>query len=525
MSDATPSTPDELYRLLVEAVREYAIFMLDREGRIMSWNVGAERLKGYKADEIIGQHFSIFYEDHARRIGHPEEELRIAEAEGQYQEEGWRIRKDGTRFWANVLITAIHDQLGRHIGFAKVTRDMTDRRKGEDQLRESEERLRLLVESVKDYAIYMLDPEGNIVSWNAGAAAIKGYAAAEIMGRNFSIFYEPADVEAGRPARDLARARAIGRYEEEGWRVRKNGERFWASVVIHGVYDDKNELRGFAKVTRDLTERRRLEEEAREAENQRIQERMRLLEAQRAVKMRDEFISVAAHELRTPLTALQLKLQGTMKGLKKTGAGDVRPERFEDRLVGAARQVDRLSELVERLLDVSRITGDRLVMNVEEIDLVAVGRHVVDDLRDAAVSAGSEVRLVAPASLVGQWDKARIEQALTNLLSNAIKYGEGKPIDVSIHTVGGRARLVVADQGIGIPPADVERIFGRFERAVSMRHFGGLGLGLYVTRNIVEAHGGTIRVSSRAGHGSSFTIELPKRPPAKRADLAAGSSS
>jgi signal transduction histidine kinase len=184
-----------------------------------------------------------------------------------------------------------------------------------------------------------------------------------------------------------------------------------------------------------------------------------------------------------------------------------------------------LGELVERLLDVSRIAGDKLAMSVEEFDLVAAVRQVVDDLRDAAVGAGSDVRLVAPACLVGQWDKARIEQAVTNLLSNAIKYGEGKPIDVSIHTVDGQARLVVADQGIGISPSDVERIFGRFERAVSMRHFGGLGLGLYVTRNIVEAHGGTIRVSSRAGHGSSFTIELPKRPTGRRADLRAESTS
>ena len=252
----------QLYRRLIEAVQDYAIFALDSTGHVVTWNTGAQRLKGYRADEIIGRHFSTFYPPEDVANGKPAWELEEATAKGRVEDEGWRVRKDGSRFWANVVITALHDDNGELIGFGKVTRDLTARRLAEEALRESEERFRLLVQSVKDYAIFMLDPNGNIATWNDGAQRLKGYRAEEIIGKHFSTFYIPEDIASKKPARELEIATRTGKYEEEGWRVRKDGTWFWANVVITAVRGKRGELLGFAKVTRDLTERRAAEQRA-----------------------------------------------------------------------------------------------------------------------------------------------------------------------------------------------------------------------------------------------------------------------
>ena len=258
----------ELHRLLVESVDEYAIFALDPDGFILSWNAGAQRFKGYTAEEIIGKHFSIFYPPEKIEEGWPEYELREAARVGRFEDEGWRIRKDGSRFWANVVITALHDSGGRLVGYAKVTRDLTERRLAEEALRESEERFRLIIEGVKDYAIFMLDPEGHVSTWNEGARRLKGYTADEIIGQHFSIFY-PSEANAiNHPQHELEIAKAKGSYEEEGWRVRKDGTRFWANVLITALRRPDGTLAGFAKVTRDLTERRAAEERALDAARQ-----------------------------------------------------------------------------------------------------------------------------------------------------------------------------------------------------------------------------------------------------------------
>jgi PAS domain S-box-containing protein len=252
----------ELHRLLVESVQDYAIFALDAQGYILSWNAGAQRFKGYTAEEIVGKHFSIFYPQERIAEGYPEYELREAARVGRFEDEGWRLRKDGTRFWANVVITALRDSSGELVGYAKVTRDLSERREAEEALRLSEERFRLLVQGVKDYAIFLLDPQGHIATWNAGAQRIKGYTSEEIIGKHFSIFYPPERVAERFPQYELKVATEVGQYEDEGWRVRKDGTRFWANVLITALRNKRGELVGFGKVTRDLTERRMAEERA-----------------------------------------------------------------------------------------------------------------------------------------------------------------------------------------------------------------------------------------------------------------------
>jgi len=273
LADTTPTSwKDEPFRRLVHSISDYAVFLLDTEGRIQSWNRGAELLKGYTADEIIGKHFSIFYPKSAIERGWPQHELETARRLGSFEDEGWRLRKDGTRFWANVVITALFDDKGHHLGFGKVTRDLTERRNNEERLRQSEERFRILLETVQDYAIFMLDTTGHIASWNAGAERLKGYTPSEIIGRHFSVFYPPEALARNWPAHELEEALRLGRFEDEGWRVRKDGTRFWANVVITALRDREGVHVGFSKITRDLTERRRYEQELRASE-----ERFRLL--------------------------------------------------------------------------------------------------------------------------------------------------------------------------------------------------------------------------------------------------------
>jgi PAS domain S-box-containing protein len=282
---------EERFRLLVEGVKDYAIFMLDPEGKVASWNEGAHRIKGYRQQEILGRHFSIFYPEEDLKRSKPERELEIAQDNGTYEEEGWRVRKDGSRFWASVLITALRDEAGGLRGFAKVTRDITERKRAEEEirqlnknlenrveertsqleaavaeleshqreLRQSEERFRILVEGVSDYAIFMLSPDGSVVSWNEGAERIQGYGASEITGKHFSIFYTEEDVERGLPVEELRVAAAEGRFEEEGWRVRKDGTRYQAEVVITALRDEAGNLRGFSQVTSDITARKEAE--------------------------------------------------------------------------------------------------------------------------------------------------------------------------------------------------------------------------------------------------------------------------
>ncbi len=374
-------------------------------------------------------------------------------------------------------------------------------------LQASEERLRLLIDAVRDYAIFMLDPEGRVTTWNAGAERLKGYRADEILGEHFSRFYLPEAIAAGKPAQELELAAREGRAEDEGWRLRKDGTRFWANVVITALRDEAGRLVGFAKVTRDVTERK-------EAEEQRLRlarEQAARAEAEAAVRARDEFLSIASHELKTPLTALQLQAHLLLQSLWKGGPTSLPPEQLIAMLESVERQVKRFVKLIDNLLDVSRIEAGRLELEPEEVDLAEVARGVAARFEAELARSGSSLTLAFEGPVVGHWDRLRVDQVVTNLVSNAVKYGAGRPIDVRVEGDGKTARLVVRDQGIGIAREDQARIFERFERAAPSRQYAGLGMGLYITRQIVEAHGGSIRVASAPGAGSTFTVELPRR--------------
>jgi PAS domain S-box-containing protein len=479
----------QLYEMMVQRVRDYAIFLLDPDGRIMSWNTGAQLLKGYEPDEIIGKHFSIFYPQEAREREWPKRELEMAILEGRFEDEGWRVRKDGSRFWANVIFTCLRDNHGNLLGFSKITRDLSLRRQQEEKLRLSEERFRLLVDAVSDYAIYMLDKDGTVISWNSGAQRIKGYTAAEIIGRHFSRFFIPEDIEAGNPWKELAQARTTGRAEMEGWRVRSSGDRFWARVTLTPVYDPAGHLAGFAKVTQDLTQRRHTEE------------------METAAKRIHEFIAMLAHELRNPLAPIH----SAAEAMARMPADDPGQNHLRGII---SRQAKHLSRIVDDLLDINRITRGTLSMeraNLDSRELVARG---VEIARPAIEAARHQIQISVPEQpLHVTGDVDRLSQVMANLLNNASRYTPANgSISVSVDEEDGQVAIRVRDNGRGIEARNLERIFNLFDQgdAATPATAGGLGIGLSLARRVVEMHGGTIEaISAGANQGSEFVIRLP----------------
>lgn len=494
IADTARGDNEETLEFLVNAVEDCAIFMLDPEGHVATWNSGAARIGGWREAEILGQHVSTFYTAEDRAGGKVQRLLRDAGVSGKAEDEGWRVRQDGSRFWAHDVLTRVRDENGHLRGFAKVMRDLTEQRQNELRLRESEERFRLLVENVVDYAIFMLDPAGQVLTWNVGAERLQGYFAREVVGQHHSIFYPDEDGPT-RAARELAIAAQDGRFVDEGWRLRKDGAKFWANVAITALRDPKGELRGFANVTRDLTAGKQAEEE-----------RIRLAQAEEAIRLRDEFLSIASHELRTPLTALHLQLQNLRE---RCGTLDTKVAAKIER---ATQSSHRLGDLVDALLDVSRVVGGQLTLERRPFDLTEAVRDLGERFGHAAERARCELLVEGEAGVVGEWDRTRIEQVLTNLLSNALKYGSGHPVRITVRGDETSARVEVSDRGPGVAEADRMRIFRRFERAVSFRNYGGLGLGLYIAREIVEAHGGAIAATNGAGGGATFVVTLPRRP-------------
>jgi PAS domain S-box-containing protein len=488
------------FEMLVTSIRDYAIYMLNPEGFINSWNAGAERFKGYSAHEIIGQHFSVFYTEEDRRSGKPARALQTAREQGKFEDEGWRVRRDGTRFWASVVVDPIRDPSGRLIGFAKITRDITERKAAEEALRESEDRFRLLVQSVTDYAIYMISPTGVITNWNTGAERIKGYKREEIVGSNFAVFYTEEDRAKDMPAQTLATAATEGRFEQESWRVRQDGTRFWAHVVVDAIRDEAGKLLGFAKVTRDITERK-LAAEALERAN------AALFQSQKMEAI-GQLTGGIAHDFNNLLAVISSSVDVLT----------TRAQNYADTKVLDAirRAVERGALMTQQLLSFAR----QQPLKVEKYDLNAVISSFEPVLRRAGNFAiEMEIRLTRHVKTV-LLDAARFEAALLNLVVNArdampvggklvvaVENVELGSVEVGGLEPGAYVRVSVADTGSGMPPAVAARAFEPF---FTTKEVGkGTGLGLSQVYGFIAQSGGDVVIDSEEGTGTTVSMYLP----------------
>jgi PAS domain S-box-containing protein len=490
------------FRMLVDGVVDYAIYMLDPSGVVINWNSGAERLKGYTADEIVGQHISKFYTREERAAGVPARVLEVAAREGRYEAEGWRVRKDGSRFWAMEVVDAIRNEAGQLEGFAKVTRDVTERRSAQDALRESERQFRLLVSNVTDYALFLLDPNGIVTSWNAGAQRIKGYSADDIIGQHFSRFYPERDRAAGVPARALYAAAHEGRFETEGWRIRKDGSMFWANVVIDPVRDENGDLVGFAKITRDITERREAQASLQEAQEQRVH-----LQKMEAL---GQLTGGVAHDFNN----LLMVVSGQAEILKRRIADDPRTVRAVDAIEQAAA---RGRTLTRQLLTFSR--RDTLKPSFFEL------AERIDGLRTMLASSLGATLALATGLEPGVWpvktDPNEFELALVNLILNARDaMPAGGVITLTAENVtltgnetvakvvGEFVALRVTDTGTGIAPDVLQRVFDPFFTTKPPEK--GSGLGLSQVYGFVHESGGAVTIASELGKGTMVTLYLPR---------------
>jgi PAS domain S-box-containing protein len=525
-NDSHSATADiDALRLLVDSTTDYAIFLLSPEGLVASWNQGAARLKGYRRDEILGKHFSIFYPPEAVARGWPTHELEVAAREGRFEDEGWRVRKDGSQFWANVVITALRDQHNRLIGFGKVSRDLSERREAEQRLRESEERFRLIVESTVDYAIFMLDPAGHVESWNAGAERIKGYSADEIVGRHFSTFYPPDAIERGWPAYELAEATRVGRFEDEGWRLRKDGSRFWANVIITALRGSDGTLRGFAKVTRDISDRR-VNQERIEKLTRELEERVReLARTNRELAQKnaenESFVYSVSHDLRTPLVNLQgfsqelaytaeaieklLAEPGVPEPIRQRGSELLRGE-LQDSLGFIRKAVRHLGNIIDGLLRLSRI--GRVEYDAVPVDVGDVVSEILSAMHTSVADAGARIEVGVLPTVIG--DRNAIGQIFANLVGNALKsLDDVRPglLEISASAEDPPV-FAIRDNGVGIPAEAQAKLFKVFQHVHKSRPRGE-GMGLAIVRRIVERHGGRIWFESTEGVGTTFFFTLP----------------
>ena len=485
------------FRLLVEGVVDYAICMLDPNGIVTNWNAGAKRIKGYEAAEVIGRHFGMFYLPEDREAGMPARSLAAARENGKFEAEGWLLRKDGTKFLASDVIDAIYED-GQLVGFAKITRDITERNKAADALKESKRHFRLLVNGVTDYALYMLDPNGIVTNWNAGGLRIKGYSPEEIIGQHFSRFYSPADQAAGRPARALQLAVENGRYEEEGWRVRKDGTFFWASVVIDPIRDDDNKLLGFAKITRDISERREAQLNLEKIQRQ-------LAESQKLDAL-GQLTGGVAHDFNN----LLMVITGHVHMLKKIAGNDAKSLRAIQAIETATQ---RGASLTRQLLTFAR----RQSVNPQPIDL-RDSIHSVREVLDTGLGSAVQLRIDLDD---GIWpvmvDPAELETALVNLIINARDaMPNGGSVSVRASNVhidngtrkGDHVAIEVKDTGVGIPPDMMGKVFDPF---FTTKPIGkGTGLGLSQVHGFAHQAGGTVAVASELGKGTTFTVCLPR---------------
>jgi PAS domain S-box-containing protein len=510
MSGSTPPalgrgglTGDRRFELLIDAVTDYAIYMLDPEGRVRSWNRGAERFKGYTANEIIGQHFSLFYTPEDRAIDLPATALRTAAEEGKFEQEGWRVRKDGSRFWTSVVIDPIRDADGTLLGYAKITRDITDKREAARTLRESEQRFRLLVQGVRDYAIYMLDPEGRVTNWNAGASLIKGYTADEVVGTHFSRFYTDDDRANGEPQRALATALAEGKYETEAWRLRKDGTPFRAGVLIDPIYNEDGSLLGYAKVTRDLTERWKAQQEVQAT-------REALAQAQKMEAL-GRLTGGVAHDFNNLLTVIR----ASADLLARPGLTEEKRERY---IRSIADTAERAALLTGQLLAFAR----RQPLKPEAFDIAARLGGMGQILHTTLGSPVAVTYVIEPDVGAVNADPNQFETAVLNIAINArdampsggtlrigARRADGIPaLRRHAATSGQFVAVWIEDSGTGIDEDTLARIFEPFFTTKDVNK--GTGLGLSQVYGFAKQSGGDIAVDSKVGEGTRFTLYLPR---------------
>jgi PAS domain S-box-containing protein len=541
----------QLFRVLVQSVSDYAIFRLSTTGIIQSWNVGAERLKGYTADEIIGESFERFYTPDDRAAGRPYRLLELARTQGRIEDEGWRVRKDGSLFWADVVITALFDN-GEHIGYAKVTRDLTERRRNEEQrsLRLAAERVaerigRLQTVTAALAAASRPEQVADLLS-SVGLAAVGAAAGAIAFPLRDQDLLQVVSLSGHAPS-SVELNQRIHREDPytlaEAWRQNKpvfissrahlktsfprlqrlaaqSVFEAWAAVplvidrrllaIMSATYleprrfddEERNLILALADVAAQAIDRAQLFEIERHSRE----------EAQAAVHAQEEFLSIASHELRTPVAAVKATAQLTQRAIQR---GTLDGARLQRHLDGILRATDRLSGLVEDLLDVSRLRTGRLELRRQQIDIVELVHEVVDRYT-AQLEDRPQYRIrceAPPAHPVVDADASRLEQVLDNLLSNAVKYSpDGGEICVNVDQDGDGVRVTVSDQGIGLPAGQTESIFEPFGRAsnAAAEQIPGLGLGLSICRELVEAHGGRVWATSAGEHqGTTLGLWLP----------------
>jgi PAS domain S-box-containing protein len=525
---------EERLRLLFESVQDYAMFMVSPEGQVESWNPGAERLEGYRSREIIGEPIARFFPADEIEQGFPGRLLARAAAEERAEYEGWLVRKNGMKFWASIILSAVTDEEGTLRGFSTVARDLTERMRAERaQIFLSEASAALAgsldypvaLEKVAQLAtrelahwcvIHMIEAEmlrpvavahADRDKAKIAAAALRSiprepqqpHAVAMVARTGHSELYADTSIapwvgEAlGVEPADALETLGLGSYMCIPLAVR--GQTFGVITFVSDAakpYDPHD-----VGVAEELARRAALA-----VDNARLYR-----EAQEAVRARDEFISMASHDLRGPLTTIRLQAQSLVRNLRGKAAPG--PEEVASKLESVGGQVDRMVHMMELLLDISRITAGRLELQREEVDLAALVSGCAARLTEDAEAAGCELRVEAPKKVVGSWDRMRIEQVVTNLLTNAIKFGPGAPVEVTVDGAGSIATLMVRDYGVGISSEHQAQIFDRFQRVHAQKNVNGFGIGLWIVRRILEAHGGHIVVDSRAGIGATFTVELP----------------